>query len=112
MQITGKTRIYKNQYGYSVADNQKDKDGNWTNYFIPVQFPNNVTPPNDKEDIVIFGFTKPYKYRDGKVGISYVITQWEPQKKDEPAKETEELDLEATFGQAVEIEVNEDDLPF
>lgn len=110
MQVTGKTRIYKNQYGYSVADNQKDKEGNWTNFFIPVQFPNNMTLPNDKEDIVINGFTKPYKYRDGKIGISYVITEWEPQKKEE--SKPVELDVEATFGQAVEVEISEDELPF
>ena len=108
MQITGKGRIYKNQYGYTIADNQKQKDGTWNQFYIPVQFQKGLELPNDKDDIVIHGFTKPFKYKDGKVGISYFIMEWELQKKE--AKQ--EFDPYAHFGNSIEVKNEDLDLPF
>ena len=77
MKVTGRGTIYHNQYGYTITDNQKKQDGTWENYYIPISFPRNMQDlPHNRDFVEIDGYTKPYKYKDGKVGISYMVLNW------------------------------------
>lgn len=77
MKVTGKGTIYHNQYGYVITDNQRKVDGTWENFYIPVSFPREMRDlPHNRDFIEINGYTKPYKYKDGKLGISYMVLSW------------------------------------
>lgn len=76
MQIKGKGTVYKNEYGYSISDNQKKQDGTIERFYIPIGFKKDGELPEDKFFIEFEGFTKPYKSKDGKTMISYFATNW------------------------------------
>ena len=80
MEIKGKgTVFYNTQYGkWSISDNQKNMEGKYDKYYIPVSFPKSMNDlPNDRDFISIEGFTKPFKKKDGSTGMSYMILKWE-----------------------------------
>lgn len=117
MNVTGKGKIYKSQkYGtYSIRESQKDLNGNYIDYYIPVSFPKSMSIlPDDKEMIEISGFTKHYKNKDDKTMTSYVIMKWNSlgvSKIEQTMQEQqEEKDPYAEFGE--ENEELYDDLPF
>lgn len=122
MKVTGKGTVYKNQYGWSISDNQKQQDGSYNNFYIPIYFKKELPEPEDRDFISIEGFTKPFKYKDDKVGISYIVIDWEKigakkeentstEKQDAPVQENnEQVDPFAEFGQ--EVVINDEDLPF
>ena len=116
MNITGKGKVFKGQYGYSIGESEKKLDGTYDNYYVPLTFPKNMSIlPDDKETIEIeHGFTKHYKTKDGKSGISYMVMKWHSvgvNKEDKPKIETKEVeDPYAIF--AKEIEITSDMLPF
>lgn len=76
MEITGKGTLYKNQYGWSISDNQKQQDGTINKFYIPVHFKKDLEEPQDKSYVSIKGFTKPYKTKEDKLGISYFIMDY------------------------------------
>ena len=126
MKVTGKGTLYKNQYGWSISDNQKQADGTYNNFYIPVYLAKALQEPNDKSFVSIEGFTKPFKYKDGKQGISYVITDYvvigrdkedKPEQQKNKIQEQQEVlnqvinnDPFEDFGQ--EVVLTDDDLPF
>lgn len=77
MKIQGTGTIYKNQYGFSISDNQKQSDGTYNNFYIPVRFKKGLSEPNDRDYVSIEGFTKPFKYKDDKLGMSYFVMDWQ-----------------------------------
>ena len=80
MEVRGKgTIFYNTQYGkWSISDNQKNMEGKYDKYYIPVSFPKSMTNlPSDRDFISIQGFTKPFKKKDGSTGMSYMILKWE-----------------------------------
>ena len=122
MNITGKGKIYKSQkYGnYSIRESQKDMNGNYVDYYIPVSFPKSMSIlPDDREIIEIKGFTKHYKSKDDKTMFSYVIMEWksvgvEKQDTEEtPKRQIEETPKEDPYAQFGEENIITDaDLPF
>lgn len=76
MEITGKGTLYKGQYGWSITDNQKNQDGTTNKFYIPVQLRKELQEPADKSFVSIKGYTKPYKTKDNKLGISYLIMDY------------------------------------
>lgn len=76
MEITGKGTLYKNQYGWSISDNQKQADGTINKFYIPVRFKKDLKEPNDRSYVSIKGFTKPYKTKEDKLSISYFIMDY------------------------------------
>lgn len=120
MKITGKGIIFKNQYGYQISDNQKQTDGSYNKFYIPIYFPKSMEElPSNREYVEIEGFTKPYKTKEDKLGISYMITSWKSLESN-PKKEEDSVIVEENtevtedpyedFGN--EVKLTDDDLPF
>ena len=115
MEITGKGTLYKNQYGWSITDNQKQQDGTVNKFYIPVHFKKDLEEPQDKSYVSIKGFTKPYKTKEDKLGISYFIMDYVVIGNKEDKTTTEETKEEVNdpfqeFGK--ELELTDQDLPF
>ena len=110
MEITGKGTLYKNQYGWSISDNQKQQDGTINKFYIPVHFKKDLEEPQDKSYVSIKGFTKPYKTKDNKLGISYFIMDYEVigNKQEEVKEETNDPFNDFSQENAEEL----DNLPF
>lgn len=115
MKITGSGTVYKNQYGFTISDHQKQQDGTVNKFYVPVRFKSDLEQPNNKDYISIEGFTKPFKTKDGKLSISYFVMEWtlinsaDNREVKEEAKE-EERDYFAEFNQ--EVSLSDEDLPF
>lgn len=126
MEIQGKGTIYKNQYGYSISDNQKQPDGTVNKFYIPIKFKKGLQEPNDRDYVSIQGFTKPYKTKEDKTGISYFIMDWalinstnalSTNQTGEEITQSEEKDAFAQFKeenqiQLDDLELDDDSLPF
>ena len=108
MEIIGKGVLYKNQYGWSISDNQKQQDGTVNRFYIPVSFKKGLEEPQDKSYVSIKGFTKPYKTKDDKTGISYFIMEYELV--GETKEEQKENDQYEEY--ANEVQLTDEDLPF
>lgn len=109
MEIQGKGTLYKNQYGWSISDNQKQQDGTINKFYIPVRFKKDLEEPQDKSYVSIKGFTKPYKTKEDKLGISYFIMDYVViggNKQEEPKQEANDPFEE--FGN--EVQLTEEDL--
>ena len=119
MEITGKGTLYKNQYGWSISDNQKQQDGSINKFFIPVKFKKDLQEPEDKSYVSIKGFTKPYKTKENKLGISYFVMDYEVLNGSKTAKNNivehsvklKDIETNDFDGFDEEIEL-EDNLPF
>lgn len=115
MKITGSGTVYKNQYGFTISDHQKQQDGTVNKFYVPVRFKNGLEEPNNKDFVSIEGFTKPYKTKEGKLGISYFVMDWvliSGADAEKPVIEetATEMDPFAEFGN--EVIINDEDLPF
>lgn len=116
MKITGQGTIYKNQYGFSISDHQKQQDGTVNKFYVPVRFKSGLAEPKDRDYISIEGFTKPFKTKEGKLSINYFVMDWtliNSKKEDAETLQTnaeEKTDPFAEFGQ--EVIINDEDLPF
>lgn len=91
MKVTGKGTFYKNQYGWSLSDHQTQKDGTKTKFYIPIFFSKNIKEPSDKTFAEITGYTKPFKYKDGRQSISYVITDYQIENEAQVQTETKDI---------------------
>lgn len=117
MNLIGKCKIFKNQYGYSASESEKDRNGNYINYYIPVNFPKTMAIlPDDKETIeIIKGFTKHYKKTiDNKdyTLTTYMILEWKSLGVEKPAIEVKEDKEDPYADFAQEVEITEEMLPF
>lgn len=118
MQVQGNGTLYKNQYGWSISDNQKQQDGTINKFYIPVKFKKDLQEPEDRTFVSINGFTKPYKTKEGKLGISYFIMEYEPiggvkTTKNEVLEHSVKLeDIETNDFDGFEEEITDDMLPF
>lgn len=109
MDIKGKVKVFKNQYGYSVSESVKDRNGNYIPNFTKARFPKSMSIlPDDKEVIEITnGFSSPYLDKDNKTVHSYMILEWKSLGTSKTAKKEEE-DPYKVFAD----ELDEDKLPF
>lgn len=100
MQITTKfpTTIYKKTFGdkiyYTTRVVKKDKEGNYTSAFIPVQFKKDVSVEDRSKIIILNGWLDFYINKDNKPVFSIFVSQFS----------TEEGDPFQSFGDSVEID--------
>lgn len=77
MNITGKTMIFKNTYGYSTAISRKDKDGKYEKMYISVQLPKDIELENQTMINITKGFLSFYKTKIGLAQPKIVVMDFD-----------------------------------
>lgn len=108
MNITGKTMVFKNDYGYSCTISKKNQDGNYDRMYLQIQLPKDVELENKTMIEIKNGFLSFFKTKDGLSKIKIVVMEFTT---DEEQKYIQEE------RQAIQNEENyeisqDDDLPF
>lgn len=77
MKITGKTMIFKSEYGYSTAISNKNQEGQYDKMYVSVQLPKGAELENKTMIDVTKGFISFYKTKEGLPKLKLVIQEWE-----------------------------------
>jgi hypothetical protein len=114
--IKGKGTLYKGQFGWSISQTKKDKDGNKQIFFVPVRFIQNALKRvGDRKFIEFEGFTNHYKTKDGKTMTDYVITHILEKEYSQPvgkATEQSQVNEHQHYEDEPLLNIDSDDLPF
>ena len=100
MQITTKypTTIYRKKFGdkvvYSTRISKKDKEGNYQNAFIPVNFKKDISVEDRSKIIIMNGSLDFYIDKENKPVFTIFISEFS----------TEEGDVFQSFGDNVELD--------
>ena len=98
--IKGKGTLYQNQFGWSISQKKKDKNGVDQVFYIPCRILKQAEPRAAHRKFIEFeGFTNHYKTRDGKTMTDFVITHI----LDKQEVKVDEVD---------DHQINPDDLPY
>lgn len=74
MKITGKTMIFKNDYGnYSTSISNKKEDGTYESMYVPVTFKKGVNIPNKTKIDILDGFLSFYIDKENNKHLKLVI---------------------------------------
>jgi hypothetical protein len=104
MNISGKTRIFKNEKGlYTTISNKKD-DGTYENMYISVNFKKGIELENNTEINITKAFLSFYKTKDGLPKMKFVVMEFEIED-NYIAEEREAIQNENSYNFS-------DDLPF
>lgn len=76
MNITGKTMIFKSQYGYSTTISNKKQDGEYERMYVSVQLPKNIELENKTVIEITNGFLSFYNTKDGLPKIKIVVREF------------------------------------
>ena len=87
MNITGKTIVFKNEFGYSTAISNKKQDGTYERMYVTLQLPKGVEVENKTYIEITKGFLAFYKDKNGMSKIKIVAMEI---KQDEHKQETPE----------------------
>lgn len=77
MNITGRTMIFKSEYGYSTAISNKNQEGNYDKMYLQVQLPKGIELENKTMIEIQKGFITFYKTKEGLPKIKLVIIDFE-----------------------------------
>jgi hypothetical protein len=103
MNITGKTLIFKNDYGYTTTISKKNQNGEYERMYVAVQLPRNVELENKTMIEITKGFLSFYKNKNGLPVIKLVVMEYQLQDEQEERQAIQnESDYDMNFG----------DLPF
>ena len=73
MNITGRTLIFKSNYGYSTTISTKNQDGTYNKMYVSVQLPKGVELENKTFIEIINGFLSFYMDKNGIPKIKIVV---------------------------------------
>lgn len=104
MNITGRTLIFKSDYGYSTAISKKDQEGNYERMYLSVQLPKGVELENKTYIEITKGFLSFYTDKNGLSKVKVVVMEFQ---EDYEKEEREAIQTEDTA-----IDYSEDSLPF
>ena len=93
MNITGKTMIFKSEYGYSTAISNKNQEGTYDKMYVQVQLPKGIELENKTMIEIQNGFLSMYKTKNGLPKLKIVVMDFETENKVEDVSEFESLDL-------------------
>ena len=97
MNITGKTMIFKSEYGYSIAISNKNQEGTYDKMYVQVQLPKGIELENKTMIEITKGFITFYKTKDGLSKLKIIVMEYNTDEK---------IDGNDAF------ELTTDDLPF
>ena len=90
--------IYRKEFGnkicYSTRISKKDKEGNYQNAFIPVQFKKDINVEDRSKIMIMNGWLDFYINKDNKPVFTIFISEFS----------TEEGDIFQSFGDTVELD--------
>lgn len=108
MNITGKTMIFKSEYGYSTTISKKNQDEKYERMYVSVQLPKNIELENKTVIEITNGFLSFFKTKDGLSKIKIVVMEFIT---DEEQKYIQEERQSIQNEENYEIS-SSDDLPF
>lgn len=95
MDVTGKTRIFKNEYGgntyYSTSISNKNADGTYDKMYLSVQFKKGMETEGDIE--ITRGFLSFFKDKNGMCKVKIVIMEYNKAQEDFTFTEADKADL-------------------
>lgn len=100
MNITGKMKVFKNNYGYSTTISSKNTDGEYDNMYISLQLPRGIEVEHGSFIEVTKGFLSLYKTKDGLPKIKIVVMEFDEN------EERKAIQNEQNYN------TSDDDLPF
>lgn len=103
MNISGKTIVFKSEYGYSTAISNKKQDGTYDKMYLQLQLPKGVEVENKTFIEITKGFLSFYKDKNGIAKPKIVVMEINA---DTPTIKQEEIDGNDVF------ELTPEDLPF
>lgn len=107
MNITGKTMIFKSQYGYSTTISKKNQDGEYERMYVSVQLPKNIELENKTVINITDGFLSFYNTKDGLPKIKIVVMEFTTDEEQKYIQEEREaIQNEEIYG------IQDSDLPF
>jgi len=86
MNITGKTMIFKSEYGYSTTLSSKSTNGEYEKMYIQVQMPKEANLENRTMIEIKKGFLTFYKTKDGLSKVKAVVIEYSTEEKEEDFK--------------------------
>lgn len=86
MNISGKTMIFKSEYGYSTAISNKNQEGQYDKMYVSVQLPKGIELENKTMIEIQNGFITFYKTKEGLPKLKLVIMDFETENKIEPTE--------------------------
>ena len=91
MNITGKTMIFKSEYGYSIAISNKNQEGNYDKMYLQVQLPKGIELENKTMIEIQNGFITFYKTKEGLPKLKLVIMEFTTENNELPELDSSEL---------------------
>lgn len=91
MNITGKTMIFKSEYGYSTAISNKNQEGQYDKMYLQVQLPKGVELENKTMIEIQNGFMSFYKTKEGLPKLKLVIMEFTTENNELPKLDSTEL---------------------
>lgn len=76
MNITGKTMIFKSEYGYSTAISNKNQNGEYDRMYLSIQLPKGTELENKTIIDITKGFLSIYKTKEGLPKIKIVVMEF------------------------------------
>ena len=76
MNISGKTMIFKSEYGYSTTISKKNQDGEYEKMYLSVQLPKGIELENKSFIDITKGFLSFYNTKDGLPKIKIVVMEY------------------------------------
>ena len=104
MNITGRTLIFKSNYGYTTTISSKNQDGTYNKMYVSVQLPKGVELENKTYIEITKGFLSFYEDKNGLPKVKVVVMEFQ---EDYEKEEREAIQTESTA-----IDYTEDSLPF
>jgi hypothetical protein len=104
-----------NEYGtsYSVGLSKKNKDGSYTNGYMPIQFKKDVELNNQDKIFIKNAFLTFYISKDKKTVPYIMCLEYEEAKFDKPKTDAEVLqEAVNTPDEEIDFNITDEDLPF
>ncbi len=87
MNITGKTMIFKSEYGYSTTISKKNQDGSYDKMYISVQLPKGIELENKTNIEIKKGFLSFYLAKGGGNKLKFVVMDFDTEQKEQVQEE-------------------------